>query len=210
MKKIILLGLLVMMPLAVRDAVAKPIETLNQNEFMTAESLEAGLTQAGVHFTLGERYQSYYPGFRFGLGGLLEAGVRFGATTAGTGKDDNIAGLAGVDLKLQLIKQTEGVPVDMAIDLGFDTHILSGRNVSDVSFATIFSRAIPLTDRGYKLSPYGGIELSVLSGSYLADRQTDYHVFAGAEWKFTQRSMLYLEIKSGDHTLGGIGIRFEY
>ena len=189
---------------------AKTVETLNQNEFMTAESLDAGLTQAGVHMTIGERYQSYYPGFRYGIGALFEVGLRFGGTTAGTGADDKIAMLAGVDLKLQLVKQTEDVPVDMAIDLGFDTHIISGKNVSDLSFSTIFSRAIMLTDRGYKLSPYGGVELSVLSGSYLADRETDYYAFGGFEWKFTQKSMLYVEIKAGDHTLGGIGVRFEY
>lgn len=209
-KVIILLYALMLAASGARAAAARPAETLTQNEFMTAESLDAGLTQAGVHLTLGERYQSYYPTFRFGLGGLLEVGVRFGVTTAGTNEHDKIAALAGVDLKLQLVKQTEGVPVDMAIDLGFDTHILSGRNVSDFSFSTIFSRAIPLTDRGYKLSPYGGVELSVLSGSYLADRQTDYYVFGGMEWKFTQRSMLYVELKTGDHTLGGIGVRFEY
>lgn len=189
---------------------ARTVETLNQNEFMTAESLDTGMTQAGVHVTIGERYQTYYPAFRYGIGGMFEGGIRFGATTAGTGADDKVATMVGADIKLQLVKQTDDVPVDMAIDLGFDTHILSGKNVSDLTFSTIFSRAIMLTDRGYKLSPYGGIELSVLSGSYLADRETDYYVFAGAEWKFTQKSMMYFEIKTGDHTLGGIGVRFEY
>jgi hypothetical protein len=191
-------------------ASAKPFETLTQNEFITAESLDAGLTQAGIHLTLGERYQSYYPAIRYGLGGSLEVGARFGVTTAGTGGDDKVAGLAGADLKFQIVKQTEGIPVDMAIDLAFDTHIVSGKNVSEVTFSTIFSRAYPLTERGYKLSPYGGLELSVLSGSYVADRETDYYVFAGMEWKFTQKSMMYVELKAGDHTLGGIGIRFEY
>lgn len=189
---------------------AKTVETLNENEFMTAESLDAGLAQAGVHMSLGERYQSYYPGFRYGIGALFEVGVRFGATTAGTGADDKIAALAGVDLKLQLVKQTDDVPVDMAIDLAFDTHIISGKNVSDLSFSTLFSRPLMLTEHGYKLTPYGGVELSVLSGSYLAERETDYYVFGGVEWKFTQKSMLYAEIKTGNHTLGGIGVRFEY
>jgi hypothetical protein len=98
----------------------------------------------------------------------------------------------------------------MAVDLAFDTHIVSGNNVSELTFSTIFSRAFPLTERGYKLSPYGGLELSILSGSYLPDRETDFYVFAGMEWKFTQKSMMYLELKTGEHTLGGIGVRFEY
>lgn len=192
------------------SAHAATVESLIQNEFMTAESLDAGLTQAGIQLSLGERYQSYYPSFRYGLGAMFEVGVRFGATTAGTGADDKVAVLGGGDIKLQLVKQTEGIPVDMAVDLGFDTHILSGKNVSDTTFSTIFSRAIPLAERGYKLTPYGGVELSVLSGSYLADRETDYYVFGGIEWKFTQKSMMYAELKAGDHTVGGIGVRFEY
>jgi hypothetical protein len=210
MNKVGPLILLGMFSIGATYAWAASVETLTQNEFMTAESLDAGMTQAGIHFTIGERYQSYYPELRYGVGGLFEVGARVGATTAGTGVDEKIAVLAGADVKFQLVKQTEGIPVDMAIDLGFDTHILSGRNVSDTTFSTIFSRAIPLAERGYKLSPYGGIELSALSGSYLPERETNYYVLGGVEWKFTQKSMLYLELKTGDHTLGGIGVRFEY
>ena len=133
-----------------------------------------------------------------------------GASTIDTGSEDKVAVLLGADIKYQIIKQSEGIPVDMALDLGFDTHILSGKNVSDVSFSTIFSRSFPLTERGYKVTPYGGIELSVLYGSYLTHNETDFYVFAGVEWKLTQKAMFYAELKTGDNTLGGVGIRFEY
>ena len=189
---------------------ARPAETLNLNEFITAESLDAGLTQAGVHLTLGERYQSYYPSFRYGLGGLFEVGARAGIVTAGTSNDSKVGALVGADIKFQLVKQTEGIPVDMAVDLGFDTNFVNSRNVSDLRFSTIFSRAFPLTERGYKATPYGGLELSILNGSYFNERETDYYILGGLEWKFTQKSMLYLEVKTGDHTLGGFGVRFEY
>lgn len=209
MRKTALL-LMFLLVLVTGQAIAAPLETLTQNEFITAESLDAGLTQAGIHVTIGERYQSYYPTIRYGIGGMLEVGARVGATTGGTGDDEKVAVLAGADLKFQVVKQTEGIPVDMAVDLAFDTHIVSGNNVSELTFSTIFSRALPLTERGYKLSPYGGLELSVLYGSYLPDRETDFYIFAGMEWKFTQKSMMYLELKTGEHTLGGIGVRFEY
>jgi len=210
MKRIVAVAVLVLLMFSGRNAGADSFKTLNQNEFMTAESIDAGMTQAGVHFTLGENYRSYYPAFRFGLGALAEIGVKVGASTIDIGSEDKAAILLGADVKYQLVKQTEEVPVDMAIDLGFDTHILSGKNVSEVSFSTIFSRSFPLTERGYKVTPYGGIELSVLNGSYLADRETDYYVFAGVEWKLSQKAMFYGEFKAGDNTLGGIGIRFEY
>ena len=210
MKRMITLLILFALTLAGGTAGAESFQTLTQNEFTTAESLDAGLTQAGVHFTLGESYHSFYPTFRFGLGAMAEAGIKFGVTTADTGPDDKVAGLIGGDIKYQLIKQTEGVPVDMAVDLGFDTNIISGKNVSEVTFSTIFSRAIPLTERGYKITPYGGLELSALYGSYFPKNETNYYVFAGVEWRLAQKSMFYAEVKAGDSTLGGIGIRFEY
>jgi len=210
MKRIITVGILVLSLFSARSAGADSFKTLNQNEFITAESMDAGMTQAGVQFTLGESYRSFYPTFRFGLGAQAELGVKAGASTIDTGTGDTNAFLIGADLKYQLIKRTEGIPVDMAIDLGFDTNVFSGKNVSEVSFSTIFSRSFPLTERGYKVTPYGGIEVSALYGSYLHDNETDYYVLAGVEWKFTQKSMFYAELKTGNHTLGGIGIRFEY
>ena len=210
MKSIIAVTVLVLLMFSARSAGADSFKTLNQNEFMTAESMDAGMTQAGVQFTLGESYRSYYPSFRFGLGALAEIGVKMGASTIDTGPEDKAAFLIGADVKYQLVKQSEGIPVDMAIDLGFDTHVFSSKNVSEVSFSTIFSRSFPLTERGYKVTPYGGIELSALYGSYLSDNETDFYVFLGAEWKLTQKAMFYAELKVGDHELGGIGIRFEY
>ena len=210
MKRIIAVAVLVLLMFSARSAGADSFKTLNQNEFITAESMDAGMTQAGVHFTLGENYRSYYPSFRFGLGAMAELGVKIGASTIDTGSEDKAAFLLGADVKYQLVKQTEGIPVDMAIDLGFDTHVLSNKNVSEVSFSTIFSRSFPLTERGYKVTPYGGIEFSSLYGSYMTDNETDFYVFVGVEWKLTQKSMFYAEFKAGDNKLGGIGIRFEY
>ena len=191
-------------------AEAKTIETLNQNEFMTAESMDAGMAQTGAHFTLGEGYQSFYPAFRFGAGAFVEFGLRVGVTSADVGAEDKLATLIGGDVKYQLVKQTDGVPVDMAVDLGFDNHFLSGKNVSELTFSVLFSRSFPLVDRGYKLTPYGGLELASLYGSYLNDNKTDFYLFGGIEWKMTQKSMFYVELKAGDNVLGGIGVRFEY
>ena len=209
-KKSILGSVVALFLLTATGAGAKPVETLTQNEFMTGESMDAGMTQAGIHFSLGEGYRSFYPAFRFGLGALFELGVRAGVSTVDTWTEDKVAGLIGADIKYQLVKSTEGVPMDMAIDLGFDTHVLSGKNVSDLTFKAIFSRSFPLTDRGYKVTPYGGLEVSALYGSYLRKNETDFYALGGVEWKFTQKSMLYAELKGGEHLVGGIGIRFEY
>ena len=210
MGKIAVGGVLVLFLLTAGQVAAEPIKTLNQDLFMTAESLDPGMTQVGFHFTIGEGYQSFYPAIRYGLGAFFEIGGRFGLTSADVGSEDKIAELLGADVKYQMIKQTEGIPVDVAIDLGYDTNFINGENLSELTFTGLFSRAFPLTDRGYKITPYGGMQLASKFGSYLDKRETDFYVFAGAEWKLTQKSMIYLEVKTGDYTLGGVGVRFEY
>jgi hypothetical protein len=181
-----------------------------QNEFITAESLDPGMTQTGIHFTIGEHYKNYYPEIRYGLGALMEVGVKFGATSSDVNSDNKLAALVGVDLKYQLIKETEGVPLDMAVDLGFDNVIISRSNSSELSFSTIFSKGFPLTDRGYKFTPYVGLELASLQGSAVPKNDTSVYGLAGLEWKLSQKFMIMLEFKGGRTDVGGIGIRFEY
>jgi hypothetical protein len=82
--------------------------------------------------------------------------------------------------------------------------------VSELTLTALFSRGFPLTERGYKLTPYGGMQFTSLSGSYVGERETDFYVLGGLEWKLTQKSIFYVEIKTGASTLGGLGIRFEY
>jgi hypothetical protein len=183
-----------------------------QNEFATAESLDAGMTQTGVNFSVGDHDNSFYAAIRYGLGALIEVGVKLGASSVklGSSSDDKIGPLVGIDLKYQLIKETEGIPIDMAIDLGFDNTIIDSNNASEVTFSAIFSKGFPLTDRGYKFTPYGGLEMSSLRGSLIDDKTTSVYVFGGLEWKLSQKFMLLLELKAGASTVGGAGIRFEY
>jgi len=181
-----------------------------QNEFMTAESLDPGMTQAGVHFSFGDHYQSYYPAIRYGLGAMFEVGVKVGAVSTRIDDTDKVGALIGADIKYQLVKETEGVPVDLSLDLGVDNTIISSRNATEVKFSTIISKSIPLTDRGYKFVPYAGMAMSELRGSLVPDNDTSLWAFGGLEWKLSQRFMILLEAKTGPSTLGGAGIRFEY
>jgi hypothetical protein len=182
----------------------------NQVEFTTAESLDAGMTQAGVNFTFGDHYKNFYPDIRYGLGAMMEVGVKFGFTSASVDSSDRVGALIGADFKYQIIKETEGVPIDLAVDLGFDTVIINSKNASVTSFSTIISKGFPLTDRGYKFIPYGGLELAMLRGSLPENGNTSMNVFGGIEWKLSKKFMVLLEVKTGPSTMGGAGIRFEY
>ena len=216
MRKIITwLGIVLM--LSAGQAGAQPYFT--QSEFTTAESLDPGMTQTGIEFSLGDHYKNYYPEIRYGMGAMMEFGVKFGATSV-TFPDpnaqrndlhgDKLGALAGIDLKYQLVKETDGIPIDLAVDLGWDNIIIDDENASEVSFTTIVSKSYPLTDRGYKFIPYGGLGISSLKGSLPHDTATATTVFGGIEWKLSQKFMFLLEVKTGHSTLGGAGIRFEY
>jgi hypothetical protein len=189
---------------------ASAFRHFTENEFMTAESLDPGMTQTGINFSLGDHFVSYYPEIRYGMGALFALGVRFGATQARLDNGDNLGILAGADLKYQLIRETDGIPIDLSVDLGLDNTIISSKNASELTFATIASKGIPLTDRGYKIVPYGGLALSAQYGSLPGKNESYINVFAGLEWKLTQKFMILLELKGGDQTVGGAGIRFEY
>jgi hypothetical protein len=208
MKKMILWSLGIFLVLSAGLAGAEP--RFSQNVFTTADSLDAGMTQAGVHFTLADHYKSYYPEIRYGLGAMLEVGVKFGAALTSVDSSNSLGALVGADLKYQLIKETDEVPLDMAVDLGLDNTILHSKNATELSFSTIFSKGFPLTDRGYKFVPYGGLEMAALRGSLPEDNITSVYVFGGIEWKLSQKFMLLLEVKGGPSTVGGAGIRFEY
>lgn len=209
MKKSILAAMSFLLMLCVSQAGAFP--NFTQNEFTTAESLDPGMTQTGMHFTLGDHYRSFYPEIRYGLGALLEVGVKFGVTSARFVPDDKLGALVGIDLKYQLIKEAEGIPLDLAVDLGFDNTIINSSNASEVSFSTILSKSFPLTERGYKFTPYGGLELASLYGSMQGvEKDTEIYLIGGVEWKLSQKFMIMMELKTGDNTQGGLGIRFEY
>ena len=226
LKKSIPIAISFLLMLCVGQAGAFP--NFTQNEFTTAESLDPGMTQTGINFTLGDDSKSYYAEIRYGLGALTEVGFKFGAVSASfnpsivdevvsakTGnkltRGDKLGALVGIDLKYQLIKETDGIPLDLAVDLGLDNTIINSSNASEVSFSTILSKSFPLTERGYKFSPYGGLEMASLYGSLpgLKD-ETALYIFGGFEWKLSQKFMIMMELKTGDHTQGGLGIRFEY
>ena len=208
MKKIILLCAGIMLLLVAGQAGASTRFT--QVEFTTAESLDSGMTQAGIQFTLGDHYKNYYPEVRYGLGAMMEVGVKFGFTSASIDSGESVGALLGADFKYQIIKETEGVPIDLAVDLGLDNTIIHSKNATVTSFSTIVSKGFPLTDRGYKFVPYGGLEMAVLRGSLPDDNNTSLNVFGGLEWKLSQKFMVLLELKSGSKLMGGAGIRFEY
>jgi hypothetical protein len=210
MKKFAIVSAISVLFLMLSAGYAPAFPHYSLNQFITAESLDPGMTQTGINFTLGDHYKSYYPEVRYGLGAMMEVGVRFGATSATVNSSDKLGAVVGADLKYQLVKETEGIPLDLSVDLSLNNTIISSKNASELTFATVVSKGFPLTDRGYKIVPYGGLAMSALYGSLPEDHDTYVNAFGGLEWKVSQKFMILLEIKAGKSTSGGAGIRFEY
>ncbi len=210
MRKVVVLGIFLLLLLSAGPASAFIHYT--ENTFTTGESLDPGMAQTGIHYSQStDHYYSFYPAVRYGLGALFEIGGRFGVTAADidatTSKN---GGLVGADLKYQLVKETSGVPLDMAIDLGWDDHFINHQNASEVTFSAIFSKGIPMSERGNKFVPYGGLEMAALYGSAVPKNDTTMYGFVGIELKFTPQFMIMVEAKDGETFIGGLGIRFEY
>ena len=182
-----------------------------QAEFTTAESLDPVMVQTGINFTFGDHNWNFYPDVRYGLGSMMEVGGKFGVSSDTSTSNDQLGVLVGADFKYQIIKETEGIPVDLAVDLGLDNVIIHDSNATVTTFSTIVSKGFSLTDRGYKLTPYGGLEMAALRGSYDGiNDHTSVYVFGGLEWKLTQKFMVLMELKTGSNMMGGVGIKFEY
>jgi hypothetical protein len=210
MNKRLFLAVCMLISLATLPGQAAAYSVYSQNEYFTAESLDPGMTQTGINFSLGNHYKSYYPDVRYGLGAMMEVGVRFGATSASINNTDKLGAMIGADLKYQLIKEAQGIPLDLAVDLGLNNTIINSKNASELTFATVASKAFALTDRGYKFVPYGGLAMSALYGSLPNKNDAYINVFGGIEWKVSQKFMIMLEMKGGKNAVGGASVRFEY
>lgn len=182
---------------------------ITQNEFTTAESLDPGMSQVGVNFSFANDFDSYYFSGRYGLGALFDVGAKLGMIANLKPQERNGA-IAGVDLKYQFVKQTEGVPIDIAADIALDGIIISRRNVNEFKFSAIVSRGFTVFDQRYKITPYGGLQLSALFGSYFPENDTNFYIFAGAEWRITQKLLAIAEVKTGATTIGGLSLKVEF
>lgn len=180
------------------------------NRFYTAQSLTAGKIESGVFVSLSDEFQVIYPRVRYGLGYLSEVGIQAGVVSHERGGSDDIGAFLGADFKYQLIKETEKIPLDLALDAGFNLFFLEGDSIEEWTFALLISRLFEVEETGYTVSPYGGFELSNISGSYVGDSFSDTFFILGLDWRITEKFSTILDVKTGDYTVGGLGLRIFY
>ncbi len=204
MKRVFLLVSLIVLLVTPLTASAK------LNRFYTAQSLKAGGIESGVFLSLADKFKVIYPRIRYGLGYLAEVGAQAGVISQEKSGSDDVGLFVGADFKYQLIKETEKIPIDLALDGGFNFFFIEGDSIEEWTFAIIISRLLEVEETGYKVSPYGGFELSNISGSYVDDSFSDTFLILGLDWQITEKFSTIIDFKTGDYTVGGLGLRFLY
>lgn len=185
------------------------------NRFTTAQSLNQGQMESGISAGYGDdgdydyKYFYLYPYFRYGLGYLIEIEGKVGVITVDkrVGSDD-IGILGGVELKYQIIKETKNIPIDIAVAGGYTGHIINLQSLNDFNFAALVSKTFDVNK--FKITPYGGPEITYTSGSYVSEGKADIFGILGASFAFTDSLALAAELKLGTDWATGVNLKIRF
>ncbi len=191
------------------------------NRFATAQSLNQGEMESGISAGYGNdgdydyRYAYLYPYFKYGFGLLLEIEGRVGVITVdkdagwrGTDTGDDIGFLAGVELKYQIIKETKSIPIDIAITGGYTAHLIDSQSLHEFDFAALVSKTFNVNK--FKITPYGGPEITYTNGSYVFEGKADIFGIVGADFRFTDSLSVAGELKLGTDWAGGVNLKIRF
>lgn len=181
----------------------------------TAQSLNQGEMESGISVGRGDdgdynySYSYLYPYLRYGLGYLLEIEGKLGVLSIDKDSgDDDIGILGGIELKYQIIKETQKIPVDVAISGGYTGHVIESQSLHELDFAGLISKTFDIDK--FKLTPFGGPEITYTNGSYISEGKADIFLILGADLRFTESLALGAEIKFGSDWATGLGLKIKF
>lgn len=185
------------------------------NRFTTAQSLNQGQMESGFSAGYGDdgdndyKYAYLYPYLRYGLGYLLEVEGKAGVLSVDkdSGGDD-IGFLLGFELKYQIIKETKSIPIDIAILGGYTAHLIDEQSLHEFDFAALVSKTFDVNK--FKITPYGGPEISYTNGSYAAEGKADIFGILGAGFAFTESLSVGAELKLGTDWATGVNLKIRF
>lgn len=191
------------------------------NRFATAQSLNQGQMESGISVGYGSdsdydyNYSYLYPYFKYGVGYLLEIEGKAGVFTVskesgwrGGNTGDDIGFLAGVGAKYQIIKETTSIPIDIAVTGGYTAHLVDSQSLHVFDFAALVSKTFDLNK--FKLTPYGGPEITYTNGSYVYEGKADIFGILGADFRFTDSLSVAGELKLGTDWAGGVNLKVRF
>ncbi len=185
------------------------------NRFTTAQSLNQGQMESGISAGYGDdgdydyTYAYLHPYLRYGLGYLLEIEGKAGVLSVDkeSGGDD-IGFLLGFELKYQIIKETQSIPIDIAILGGYTAHLIDEQSLHEFDFAALVSKTFDVNK--FKITPYGGPEMTYTNGSYVAEGKADIFGIVGANFAFTDSLAVAAEIKLGTDWATGVNLKIRF
>ncbi|MBI5180189.1 MAG: hypothetical protein HZA05_02150 [Nitrospirae bacterium] len=185
------------------------------NRFTTAQSLNQGQMESGISAGYGDdgdynyKYAYLYPYLKYGLGYLLEIEGKAGVISVDkeSGGDD-IGVLLGFEIKYQIIKETKSIPIDIAIVGGYTGHIIDLQSLHEFDFAALVSKTFDVNK--FKITPYGGPEITYTNGSYAPEGKADIFGILGASFAFTENLSAGAELKLGTDWATGVNLKIRF
>ncbi len=180
-----------------------------ENRFLTADTLSPGKLSAGAAVSITDDFIFAYPALRYGAADGIEIGGKIGLVDSDVPHRKDTGIHLGVDAKLRLWNDVPRLPADLALDIGYSFSGVAGRTLHEWNLTPLVSKRIDIPQAIVQAVPYAGIEVLGINGSLLSD---NVHAFGiiGADWRFTDRLSAQTEIKFGDRTIGGVGIRMTF
>ncbi len=185
------------------------------NRFTTAQSLNQGQMESGISAGYGDdgdydyKYAYLYPYLRYGLGYLLEIEGKAGVISVDKDRGgDDIGVLIGFELKYQIIKETKSIPIDIAIAGGYTAHLIDLQSLHEFDFAALVSKTFDVNK--FKITPYGGPEITYTNGSYAPEGKADIFGILGASFAFTESLSAGAELKLGTDWATGVNLKIRF
>ena len=181
---------------------------------VSARALDPGAAEvrlAGTAANTDPDHVAAWVAGRRGLFRSVELGARLGAIRQDRAQDGSTGPLFGVDAKVQVLRESIDIPLDVAVDVGWTVGVVSGETYSDLSVAGLFGwsvRALPVFG---DVVVTVGAEMVFLDGSARpgADETAAYGL-ASVELALGRHLAFTPEVKVGTHVVYGAALRYRF
>ncbi|HEX7126613.1 MAG TPA: hypothetical protein VF406_12715 [Thermodesulfobacteriota bacterium] len=186
---------------------------------LSARSLSPGATEgflAGGYGNTAPDYWTALAGARHGLLRRIEVGARAGAAWVEAPDDTDLAPVVGADVKVEVLRESIDIPIDLAIDASWTVARPGGDTWSDLAFTALFGKRVRIEwlddligpDR---LATVVGAQLVFLGGTARPGREDSAaYGLVGLEIALPAGLAVLPEAKVGTDAVFGLSLRYQF
>lgn len=171
-------------------------------QLFTAETVEKGSSRGSANVGIYDHVMTFVGGYRYGIGGYTDAGVRFGFVDYDHGDDGFVL---GGDIRYQLMEVRIQDPLDLSVGGLFETVLGVGSGNFSLGGYAVGSRAIAIKNDRH-LWPYGRL---IMRWDHWSDNdEFNIGLNAGAAFELGQTTRACAEFQFDDQFAFIIGVTF--